>query len=81
MKPQSRRALLTLHICCSVGWFGAVAAFLVLSVAGMTSDNPDMVRSAYLSMDLISRYLVIPLSLAALATGLTQALASPWGLG
>lgn len=80
MTPRSRKVLLTLHIICSVGWFGAVAAFLALSVVGMSSLNPDLVRGVYLSMDLISRFVVIPLSLAALTTGLTQALASPWGL-
>jgi hypothetical protein len=39
-----------------------------------------VVRGAYLSMDLISRFVVIPMSFAALATGLLQALGTPWGL-
>jgi len=39
-----------------------------------------MVRSAYLSMDLIGRFVIVPMCFAALATGLLQALATPWGL-
>ena len=39
-----------------------------------------MVRGAYLSMDLISRFVIIPMCFAALATGLLQALGTPWGL-
>lgn len=80
MNPRTRKALLTLHITCSAGWLGAVAAFLALSVVGMISLNPDQVRGAYLSMYLISRFVVIPLSLAAVTTGMTLALGSAWGL-
>jgi hypothetical protein len=71
---------ITAHVAFSVGWLGAVAAFLVLSIAGLTSHDAEVVRGAYLSMDLISRFIVIPMSFAALATGLLQALATPWGL-
>src|SRR5207249_5547446 len=35
---------------------------------------------AYLSMNLISRFVVIPMSFGALAIGLLQALGTPWGL-
>jgi MFS family permease len=71
---------ITAHVTFSVGWLGAVAAFLVLSIAGLTSHDAEVVRGAYLSMDLISRFIVIPMCFAALATGLLQALGTPWGL-
>jgi hypothetical protein len=71
---------ITAHVTFSVGWLGAVAAFLALSIAGLTSRDADVVRGAYLSMDLISRFVVIPMCFAALATGLLQALGTPWGL-
>lgn len=64
----------------SVGWLGAVAAFLVLSIAGLTSHDAELVRGAYLSMDLLSRFVIIPMCFAALVTGLLQALGTPWGL-
>ncbi|HKB91517.1 MAG TPA: hypothetical protein VKC60_13450, partial [Opitutaceae bacterium] len=64
----------------SVGWLGAVAAFLVLSIAGLTSQNAKTVHGAYLAMNLIGEFIIVPLSLAALATGLIQALGTDWGL-
>jgi hypothetical protein len=72
--------VLTTHITASVGWIGAGAAFLVLSIAAVTSRDPEVVRGAYLSMNLICLYIIVPLSLAALATGLIQALGTQWGL-
>ncbi len=80
MTPRIRKLTITAHVAFSVGWLGATAAFLVLSIAGIASHDAEVVRGAYLSMDLISRFVIIPLSLAALATGLLQALGTPWGL-
>ena len=74
------RVALTTHIACSVGWLGAVTAFLVLNIAGLTSHNAEVVRGAYLSMNLIGLYIIVPLSLAALTTGLIQSLGTEWGL-
>jgi len=39
-----------------------------------------VVRGAYLSMNLIRSFVIIPMCFAALATGLLQALGTPWGL-
>jgi len=80
MTPALRKLTVAAHIAFSVGWLGAVAAFLVLSIAGLTSHDAEVVRGAYLSMNLISRFIIIPLCLAALVTGLIQALGTPWGL-
>jgi len=80
MTPTLRKLALTAHITLSIGWIGAVAGFLVLSLAGLTSGNPEVVRGAYLSMDLISRFAIIPMCIAALATGIIEALGTPWGL-
>jgi hypothetical protein len=80
MTPFFRKLTITAHVSFSVGWVGATAAFLALSIAGLTSHDPDVVRGAYLSMDLVSRFVIIPMCLAAVTTGLVQALATPWGL-
>ena len=64
----------------SVGWLGAVAAFLALSIAGRTSQNADVVRGAYLTMNVIGEAVIVPMSLAALITGLIQGLGTRWGL-
>ena len=80
MTPAVRKLTITAHVTFSVGWLGAVAAFLGLSIAGLTSRDAEVVRGAYLSMDLISRFIIIPMCFAALVTGLLQALGTPWGL-
>lgn len=75
-----RKFVLTAHITFSVGWLGAVAAFLALAVAGLTSRDPQLVRAAYLAMGLSGWFVIVPSSLGSLFTGVVQALGTPWGL-
>lgn len=46
MTSAARKFALTLHVTSSVGWLGAVAAFLALAIAGVTSGDAQMVRAA-----------------------------------
>lgn len=80
MKPRLRRLSLTAHVTASVGWLGAVATFLAFAVTGLTSQEAQMVRSAYLAMELTASFVIVPLSLALLITGLVQSLGTKWGL-
>src|SRR3989442_7908411 len=80
MTATLRKLTITAHVTFSIGWLGAVAAFNVLNLAGLPSRDTEVVRGAYLSMDLNSRFVIIPMCFAALATGLLQALGTPWGL-
>jgi uncharacterized membrane protein len=80
MPPRLRALLLTAHVSCAVGSLGAVAAFLVLAVAGLTSADAQMVQGAYPAMDLIARIAILPLILAAFVTGVVQSLGTHWGL-
>jgi hypothetical protein len=80
MTPAVSKFALTAHVTSSVGWLGAVAAFLALAVAGLTSQDAQMVRAAYLTMKLIGWFVIVPLSLASLLTGLVQSLGTTWGL-
>ena len=80
MTPGLRKFVLTAHVTCSVGWLGAAAGFLALAVAGLTSPDAQMVRAVYLTAEPITGFVLVPLSLASLLTGLVQALGTPWGL-
>ena len=80
MTPGLRKFVLTAHVTFAVGWLGAVAGFLALAVAGLTSQDAQMVRSAYLAMELIARFVIVPLSFAPLLTGPVLSLGTPWGL-
>jgi hypothetical protein len=80
MSPRLRKVALTAHVTFSVGWLGAVAGSLALAVAGLTSQDAQTVRAAYLTMELIGWYVLVPFSVASLLTGLVQSLGTTWGL-
>jgi hypothetical protein len=80
MAPRLRKFALTAHVVCSVGWLGAVAVFLALAIAGLTSDDAEIVRGAYLTMDWAGWFVLVPLSFASLLTGLVQSWGTTWGL-
>jgi hypothetical protein len=60
MTPALRKLNLTAHVTSSIGWLGAVVGFLVLSIAGMTSQDAEIVRGAYLAMNLIGQFVIVP---------------------
>lgn len=80
LSPKARKLALTAHVTTSVGWLGAVLCFLALSIVGIASDTPTTVRAVYLAMASMGRWVLVPLSLASLATGLLQSLGTRWGL-
>ncbi|MCI0387329.1 MAG: hypothetical protein MOB07_00960 [Acidobacteria bacterium] len=80
MTPGLRKFVLTAHVTSSVGWLGAVAGFLALAVAGLTSQDAQTVRAAYLAMELTTWFVIVPLAFASLLTGLVQSLGTEWGL-
>ena len=81
MMPVGLRRLgLVVHVGASLGWLGTVAAFLAVAVAGLVSDDGQTVRAAYLSADMITWLVIVPLSLLALASGIVQSLGTRWGL-
>ena len=80
MKPHSRKLGVTAHVTFSVGWLGADAGFLVLAIVGLASQDVQQVRAAYLAMEWIGWFVIVPFSFAALLTGLVLALGTPWGL-
>jgi hypothetical protein len=80
MRPGLRKFVRTAHITFTVGWLGAVAGFLALALAGLTSPDDQLVRAAYLAMELITRFVIVPLSFAPLLTGPILSLGTPWGL-
>ena len=80
MAPGVRKFALTTHVTSSVGWLGSVACFLALAIAGLSSRDPQVVRAAYLAMHVTTWFVIVPLSLAALLTGIVQSLGTTWGL-
>jgi len=80
LSPALRKAALAIHLAASVGWIGAVAAYLALDVAAATSDEAATLRAAYLGMGLIAGSVIVQLALASLFTGVVVSLGTKWGL-
>ena len=80
MAPRLRKFALAAHIALSVGWIGAVAGYIALDVAAATSRNAETLRACYLAMGLIAWYVIVPLALASLLTGLVMSVGTKWGL-
>ena len=80
MTPRVRKFALIAHVASSVGWLGAVGAFLALALVGLTSQDAQTVRGAYLVMEPAAWFILVPLAFASLLTGLLQALGTAWGL-
>jgi hypothetical protein len=80
MSPRFRKLALTAHVTSSVGWLGAVVAYLPLGIIGLTSDDPQLVRAVYLSVVVVAGFVIVPFAIAALGTGLVQSLGTDWGL-
>ena len=80
MAAGLRRAALAVHVITSVGWIGAVGAYLVLGVAARSSEQAPTVRAAWIAMELIGWLIIVPLGCLAFLTGLVMSLGTRWGL-
>lgn len=80
MKPGLRKLTLTAHVTFSVGWLGAVAAYLAPAIVGLTSSDIEVVRACHIAMAVMGWFVIVPLAFGALATGLIQSLFTEWGI-
>ncbi len=80
LSRPARRAHLVVHVAVSVGWLGLTLGLLTLSVTGYASGSPDTTVAAYRAMKIFSDWLLIPVALLTLVSGLIVSLGTPWGL-
>ncbi|WP_240740858.1 hypothetical protein [Deinococcus sp. Arct2-2] len=73
LTPGLRKFSLTVHVSASMGWLGAVAAFLALAVTGVTSADVQTVRAISIALEPLTRWVIVPLALASLLSGVVQA--------
>ncbi|WP_053715387.1 hypothetical protein [Saccharothrix sp. NRRL B-16348] len=78
--PGVRKFVLLTHITTSVGWLGAVLAYLALDITATTGQDVETVRAAYVAMGIMTSYVIVPLALASVLIGVVNALGTPWGL-
>jgi hypothetical protein len=60
MTPGVRKFALTIHLVCSVGWIGAVVAYLALGAAAVTSQDGQTVRAAWIGMEVTGWWAIAP---------------------
>ncbi len=80
MARRSRRVVLAVHLFVSVGWLGALVAYLVLAMAAQASSDGATIRGAWIAMELVGWYAITPLAVASLGSGIILAFGPPWRL-
>ncbi|HVL82601.1 MAG TPA: DUF2269 domain-containing protein [Actinomycetota bacterium] len=72
--------VLTAHLFFSVGWTGAVCAYLALGLSASRSAEAGTIRAAWIGMELVGWFVIVPLAVGSLITGILIALGTSWGL-
>lgn len=80
LSPTLRKVVLAIHLTTSVGWLGAVLAYVPLDLTVAGSDDAATVRSAWTAMWLITSWVIVPLALTSLVTGILISTGTRWGL-
>lgn len=80
MRPGIRKFALSVHLTFSIGWIGAVVAYLGLGIAAVRAEEVQMIRAAWIAMEVIGWFVIVPLAIASLITGLVMSLGTKWGL-
>lgn len=80
MPETIRKLTVGTHVVTSVGWFGALLVFLAHAVAAQTSSDEQLVRSLAVAMGLATWFVILPLSIASIVSGVLAAVSSSWGL-
>ena len=80
MAAGLRKLVLTVHLTASLGWVGAVMAYVALGISSTRTMDPEVVRSTWTAMELVGWAVLVPLALASLVTGVVISVGTPWGL-
>jgi hypothetical protein len=77
LTQRARLVVVTIHVFTSVGMFGVTGALVVFQVAVgqlQTRSKPNPI------LDLVGTWVLTPMAVTGLATGVVLAVGSPWGL-
>ncbi|HEX6989685.1 MAG TPA: DUF2269 family protein [Bacillota bacterium] len=75
-----RKLLLTVHIIVSVGLLGDSAGYLAVAIRAAAASDPAIAEVSYRTLRMFAYVFGIPLSFAALLTGLLLGFGTPWGV-
>lgn len=74
LSPLQRKLILTIHIAVSVGLLGDSAGYLAVAIRGATTGDPALAHASYEMLRMFAFVFGVPLSFAALLTGLALGL-------
>lgn len=80
LSSSLRKVVLTVHIIVSVGLLGDSAGYLAVAIRAATASDPAVADVSYQILRMFGFVFGIPLSLAALLTGLLLGLGTKWGV-
>jgi hypothetical protein len=80
LRQRPRQALLTVHIMVSVGLFGDSAGFLAVALRAARTADPLAQLEQIRVLNMFAVVFGIPLSVAALISGVTLGLGTKWGV-
>jgi hypothetical protein len=80
LSRSARNVLLTAHIVVSVALLGDSAGYLAVAIRTSTIDDPALAHDSLKTLNMFSLVFGIPLSFAALLTGIALGLGTRWGV-
>ena len=80
MTPSFRKLVISVHLTFSVGWIGAATGYIGRGVAAVRSQDDAIVRAAWTAMELTGWFVIVPLAVLSLLTGVVMAIGTKWGL-
>ncbi len=80
LKRPVRRSILVVHVAVSVSWLGLTVGLLALGLTAFLTHDVSMAQAATRSMKVFGDWLVVPVALLSLLSGLGLALGTSWGL-
>ena len=80
LSPFLRKLVLTIHIIVSVGLLGDSAGYLAVAVRGAMTSDPLVAHASYQTLRMFAFVFGIPLSFAALLSGVLLGLGTGWGV-
>ena len=80
LTPPWRKGILAFHLAVSVGWIGGVLVYLALGLTAVRSQDDSTIRAVWIAMEVSGWFVLVPLAIATVLTGLVLTLATRWGL-
>ncbi|WP_030780126.1 hypothetical protein [Streptomyces sp. NRRL S-920] len=80
LSRPARRATLVVHVVGAACWLGLTLGLVALALTAITTDSAVAVEAAVRSMKVFADWLVLPLALLTLGSGLLLSLGTQWGL-